>query len=151
MLSLLARMEFDLTREKWGLSQSFQDAVLAALEAYEKKLGSLNSHFTKRLSGITNKVIIDSKVATKVADRAFNLASAANLGVVALQKTLATPRLMTKQQSRLNQLAKKSVDELFITEGAYDWMRPALSDEDLEILDEIEKNKMKSQNKNINS
>jgi hypothetical protein len=99
----------------------------------------------KKLRGILSKVQIDSKIAEKFAERAFNLASAANLGIVALQKSLATPRIMTKEQVVKNTLAKEQIDELFTGGGSMDWLRPILSDEELEILDkaEEERNKIK--------
>jgi hypothetical protein len=81
-----------------------------------------------------------------MADRAFNMASTANLGVVALQKSLARPQLVTRQKLTENQLANKEVDKLFTTEGSFDWLRPLMSDEENEILDEAEKLKIKNMN-----
>lgn len=95
------------------------------------------------VEGQISKHQIAAKVATKTAERAFNLASSANIGVVALQKALATPRLVTREQSKLNQLAKNNVDKLFTTQGSFDWLAPLLGDEELEILEEIERNKVK--------
>ena len=81
---------------------------------------------------------IRSVIAEKMADRAFNMASSANLGVVALQKALVVPRLMTKPQAKQNELAKNDVDKIFSSDGKFDWLRPILSDEDLDILDKAE-------------
>jgi hypothetical protein len=78
-----------------------------------------------------------------MADRAFNMASTANLGVVALQKSLALPKIMTKQQAQQNQLAKEGVDKLFSGVGGFDWLRPLLSEEELDILDKAEQHKEK--------
>lgn len=107
-------------------------------------------NFTRELQNKTEgryqKTEISAKIAEKMAERAFNLASSANLGVVALQKALVIPRLLTKQQVKQNQLAKKQVDELFSSEGSFDWLRPILSDEDNEILDEIERKKQSKMN-----
>ena len=97
----------------------------------------------KKILGKLDRMYIRSVIAEKTADRAFNIASSANLGVVALQKALATPRLMTKAQSQRNGLAKKEVDALFSTGGTFDWLRPILSDEELEILDKVEEQKAK--------
>lgn len=98
----------------------------------------------KRLNGKIDKMYIDSKIAEKFAERAFNMASAANLGVVALQKTLAQPRIMTKHQGLRNELAKDEVDRLFTTEGSFDFLRPILSDEENALLDEMEQHKLKN-------
>jgi hypothetical protein len=90
-----------------------------------------------------DKYYTASKIAEKMADRAFNMASTANLGVIALQKALAVPRLMTKQQLTRNELAKQSVDKLFDNGGGYDWLRPILSDEELDVLDKAEEHNQK--------
>lgn len=97
-----------------------------------------------KVEGKLEKYYISAKIAEKFAERAFNLASAANLGVVALQKSLATPKIMTAQQSMQNQLAKKEVDKLFTTDGGFDFLRPILSDEENDILDSIEQQKLKA-------
>ena len=87
---------------------------------------------------------ISAKIAEKTADRAFNMASSANLGVIALQKSLATPRLLTKTQATRNGLAKKEVDELFSNNGPLDWLYPVASDEEREVLDKIREEKDKA-------
>lgn len=90
-----------------------------------------------------------AKLAEKFAERAFSLASTANLGVVALQKSLQVPRIMNKNQANRNQLAKKQVDELFESGGGFEWLRPVLSDEENELIDQAieysEKQQMKEQ------
>jgi len=92
----------------------------------------------RKLQGQIDKMYLRSVIAEKMADRAFNMASSANLGVVALQKALAVPRLLTKPQVKQNELAKEGVDKLFTSDGQFDWLRPILSDEDLDILDKAE-------------
>lgn len=103
----------------------------------------------EKTKGQVAKSHISAKIAEKTADRAFTLASSANLGVVALQKTLQTPRLVNKEQAQRNQLAKNDIDKLFSTEnGNLDWLKPILSDEDLEIVEKAEEyaRKMKETN-----
>ena len=97
-----------------------------------------------KIRGELKAIHISSKIAEKFAERSFNLASSANLGVMALQKSLATPRIMTSQQSVKNQLAKKEIDKMFTTDGGFDFLRPILSDEELDILDGIEEQKLKA-------
>ena len=84
---------------------------------------------------------IRAVIAEKTAEKAFSLASASSLGVMALQKSLAVPRPLTKTQLVQNELAKKQVDGLFSQEGSFDWIRPLLSEEENAILDDIEKKK----------
>jgi len=100
----------------------------------------------KSLNGKIDKMYLSSKIAEKFAERAFNMASSANLGVIALQKSLAQPRIMTKHQTVRNELAKNEVDKLFTTEGNFDFLRPILSDEENDLLDEMEKHNLKNGN-----
>ncbi len=91
-----------------------------------------------KIGGKLDKMYTRAVIAEKMAERAFNMASSSNLGVVALQKALALPRLMTKPQVKQNELAKNSVDKIFSSDGKFDWLRPILSEEDLDILDKAE-------------
>lgn len=78
------------------------------------------------------------KIAEKTADRAFSMASSANLGVVALQQALRVPRLMTKQQGLQNKTAKSAVNELFggeLDPAKFDWLYPALNEEERDVID----------------
>jgi hypothetical protein len=109
-----------------------------------------HTHFkffkNRKLDGKLDKYFISAKIAEKFAERAFNMASSANLGVIALQKSLAQPRIMTKHQTVRNELAKNEVDKLFTTEGSFDFLRPILSDEENDLLDEMEKHNLKNGN-----
>lgn len=95
----------------------------------------------KKTRGLLDKMYIRAVIAEKTAEKAFSLASASSLGVMALQKSLAVPRPLTKTQLVQNELAKKQVDGLFSQEGSFDWIRPLLSEEENAILDDIEKKK----------
>lgn len=98
---------------------------------------------TKSLEGRMAKVEINSKIAEKMADRAFNMASSANLGVIALQKALAVPRLLTKEQGQRNELAKKNIDALFSGEDALDFLKPIATEEELLAIEKIQEQKRK--------
>ena len=98
----------------------------------------------KELFGKMDKMYIRSVLAEKLADRAFNMASSANLGVIALQKSLQVPRILNKQQGLKNQLAKNDVDKLFSSSGTFDYLRPILSDEENDLLDDLEQQKFKA-------
>jgi hypothetical protein len=97
-----------------------------------------------KLIGQVEKFVLKAKVSEKLAERAFNTANSASLGVIALQKALQTPRLLTKHQSQRNQLAKNEIDTLFHEGGGFDFLRPVLSDQENDLLDEIEKHKLKN-------
>lgn len=88
--------------------------------------------------GRVEKAMHKAKLAEKMADRAFNMASSANVGISVLQKALAIPRLMTKKQAVQNEVAKNGVDKLFTSGGSFDYLRPILSDEENDLLDEAE-------------
>lgn len=92
-----------------------------------------------KVIGKLDKMYISCKLAEKMADRAFNMASTANLGVIALQKALAVPRIVTPRQATQNKLAKKEVESLFSQNGTFDYLRPILSDEELDLIDEAQK------------
>lgn len=96
-----------------------------------------------KIRGELQQTQIRAKIAEKTADNAFRMASAANLGVVALQGTLKMPRLMTKTQGTRNALANKEINKLFGSGDSMDFLRPLLTDADLDILDKIEEQKRK--------
>lgn len=101
---------------------------------------------SKRHRGILEKASRRAAVSEKMADRAFQIANAASLGVIALQKSLAIPRALTRPQGIANKLAKKEVDGIFSTQGGFDFMRPYLDDHDLEVIDRLEEEKAKAMN-----
>lgn len=93
-----------------------------------------------RAIGKAEQALIKAKIAELFAERAFNMASTANLGVIALQKTLHVPKIVDRQQTLKNKYAKAEVDKLFTTNGGFEFLKPILDDEELEMLEEIEKN-----------
>lgn len=103
-----------------------------------------NVEISKEIKGYLDKIHINCKIAEKMAERAFNMASSSTLGVVALQKSLQVPKLATKQQVQRNQLAKNEIDKLFTTVGTFDYLRPILSDEENDLLDKMEAEKLKN-------
>jgi len=98
-----------------------------------------------KLEGQLKQAQIRAAISEKFAERAFTMASTANLGVIALQKSLAVPKFITKAQSQRNQLAKNEIDKLFTTEGEFDYLRSILPQEEIEILDAMEREKIKKQ------
>lgn len=96
-----------------------------------------------KINGKLEQVYRKAAIAEKLAERSFNIASSATLGVIALQKTLAVPRIASKPMLQRNLLAKNEIDKLFTTEGSYDFLRSELSEEELEVLDKLEEQKLK--------
>ncbi len=154
IVSLLCRFDMAQERklrslEKWSVEyvRTTMAEEMRRVDRTILKCVALRKKLLNEVRGKADQVLIKSSIATKMADRAFNMASSANLGVVALQKALATPRLINRGQSKLNELAKNSVDELFVTQGEFDWLKPLLNDNDLDLLEEIEQKKLKDQMK----
>jgi hypothetical protein len=128
--------------------------LIFAVWRVSKKKQNLEVRFpviqnNQKLKGRIDKIHITAKVAEKFAERAFNMASASNLAVVALQRTLATPRILTKEQGVKNLLAKKEVDELFTNKGMMDWLKPTMSDEELDLLEKAEEHHAKFNGKGV--
>lgn len=98
---------------------------------------------SKKIEGKLEQAYLRAAIAEKIAERSFNMASSANLGVIALQKSLQVPRILNRQQGLKNQLAKNDVDKLFSNQGTFDYLRPILSDEENELLDSLEQDKFK--------
>lgn len=120
--------------DMWTTRFRVQDSLrISALE--NRPVAKVNY---AQIEGKMNQLIIQAKLAEKMADRAFNMASSANVGIVTLQKALAIPRLMTKKQAVQNEVAKNGVDKLFTSGGSFDYLRPILSDEENDLLDEAE-------------
>jgi hypothetical protein len=98
----------------------------------------------KELYGKLDSFQVKVKLAEKLADRAFSLASSANLGLVALSRTLAVrPVYASKKQMVKNELAQKQTEEAIfgvkkpeeVDYSQVDWMYAALDDEEREIVD----------------
>lgn len=100
-----------------------------------------------KINGKLEQVYRKASIAEKMGERAFNMASSANLGVIALQKSLVVPRLLTKKQGTQNALAKKGVDDLFSTSDSFDYLMPILSDEQIELIEKAQEFKRKEMEK----
>lgn len=119
-------------------THSFVRMELQMFASQQKK------HIEKKVKGEVDRALIEAKVAEKLAEKAFNMAGATNLGVLALQRTLQVPRLFTKDQAKNNLIAKKKIDDLFGSQdGLLDLLRPVMTDEEIEIADKalLEKEK----------
>jgi len=97
---------------------------------------------SKEIQGKLDKYYINAKIAEKMAERSFTMASTASLGVIALQKALATPRYLSKDALKRNELAKREVDKIFSNDGKLEYLRDFATDEEREVLDQIIEKKM---------
>lgn len=119
-----------------GVLRSYVESVTYAERDYKRKLKNMTN-------GFLGKYLIKTKLAEKTADRAFNMASSANLATVALAKALQAPRIMTKEQGQRNEIAKKQIDALFSGEDIMDFLKPIASEEELLAIETIQENKRK--------
>jgi hypothetical protein len=90
------------------------------------------------LMHLAHKTNRAAQLSEKMADRAFNIANSAQLGVATISKALASrPRLRTKENLAQNEYIKKKVDEMFpeTEDGQLEWLKAVLSDDELEALE----------------
>lgn len=120
-------------------SRKTEKKVELFLFHWERKLWK---RYKKALSGIAAQARIEGKVAEKIAYRAFNMASTANLGIIALQKTLPKVRIHTKQEKEQMEAVRAEIDKLFGADEPNDWLYPVLSEEERDVLEKaVEHNK----------
>lgn len=134
----LAKAEGDREFQAMVLKKKLWQEIENMATHWQEKVDRYGKKASDKLEGKANQVVFHAKLAEKMADRAFNMASSANVGIAILQKALATPRLMTKQQGLQNEVAKNGVDKLFSRGGSFDYLRPILSDEENDLLDQAE-------------
>jgi hypothetical protein len=114
------------------LNYRFRDYYESQIGIYKRPIGALQ--------GLISKLTIQSKIATKTADRAFNLASSANIGNAIIAKTLQSrPRTPTRENLLENDLVKKKIEDQFNNGGDFfDYLRPTLSNDEIEALETIQ-------------
>jgi len=119
------------------------------LLSHMKSLESFNQRLSNRLQGWQVKVEKDlqhlahktnraARLSEKMADRAFNIANSANLGVATIARGLASkPRIPTKANLAQNEFVKRKAEEMFpeTDDGQLEWLKAVLSDEELEVLE----------------
>lgn len=138
-------------RVHWNLQH--RSDVWGHVLAFKREYRERIKYELGKIEGRRTKMYISAKIAEKFAERAFTMASTANLGVIALQKTLQTPRFMHKEQSQRNQLAKNEIEELYNgtdSNGSHDYLSSVpefLTKDEQQIFDIIEEQRMKEANK----
>jgi hypothetical protein len=112
-------------------------------ELVDRKIYKYAKREIDKMVGLREAATRKAAIAEKTADRAFNMASSANLGVIALQKALAVPRLLTKEQGQRNELAKQNIDALFSGSDALDFLKPIATEDELLAIEKIQEDKRK--------
>lgn len=89
---------------------------------------------------------VSLKLAEKLADRAFSLASSANVGIVALSRSLQTrPKKYKKEEILADEAATKKVGDVF---GASmgEWLKPVMSAEEIDVFEAAQQHYAKHSN-----
>lgn len=92
------------------------------------------------LKGEITVALRKSAIAEKFAERAFSLASTANLSCMYIQKSLATrPAFVSHQKQLQNEIIQTEVQKAIggTTQdmAGFDWLYPCLSDEERDLID----------------
>lgn len=113
--------------------------LTACLLSMSEKYRVFYTRWRKMQSGMGTEALIKAKIAEKLADRAFSLASSANLATMHLQRILQTrPKIFKKEELILNEIAQDKVMETVggsPNYAGFDWLYPILSQEERDILD----------------
>lgn len=116
--------------------------LVSMLEAHALMIEKLKARKKNKENGLEAKAIVKASVATKTAERAFSLASSANIACMALQRTLSVrPTWVSKQQMLKNEVAQKEVEEVIGGKkmtgdmSDFEWLYPVLNDEERQIVD----------------
>ena len=124
--------------------------LIAAVYSLSKRKRVWTQRFTRtfdcsrEVRGKLDKALVQVKMAERFSERAFSLASSANLACMALQRTLQVRPYASKQQRLANEIAQKEVKEAIggpqsgdslPDYSGFDWLYPVLSDEERDIVD----------------
>lgn len=100
-------------------------------EQFLRRINGNTAHILGRLS----KIEIQDKIAVKMAERAFNMASSANVAISILSRSISSrvPYRTRKQQQYDTTLSQQAEEQ--IGADLNSWLRPVLTDEELRILE----------------
>ncbi len=100
---------------------------------------SVDEKILDKLQGQMVQLTIEAKVTKKLAENAFRMASASNVSVSILSKGMgARPKFLSKEQLLGETAAKKKLEDLFGNDEA-EFLKPLLSDDEIEIIDQARK------------
>jgi hypothetical protein len=122
------------------------------MNSVSEKIKAVENSIARQKSlarGLVDKAHLKSKVAESLAERAFGMASSSQVALLHLQKTLVTrPVYATKRQQLINEVAQGNVQEELagtVNEDFYDYLRPTMTDDEIEALDKALEDAAKSQ------
>lgn len=132
MMALRIRQQ-SKRNEAWSrYLRAIWDADKDIIEKQERRLQAI-------CLGRTAAVEIKASVSEKLAERAFSLASSANVALMGIQRALQTrPVQLSRRQQIGNEVGQKKVMEAVGGAGNYsgfDWIYPILSEEERNIVD----------------
>lgn len=123
------------------------DRCIVYMQDYLRKY---ETRIEKRITGVINKTTLKAKTAEVLADRSFNMASSANLAIMALQRTLTVrPTFVPKKKQLENEVAQKEVMTAIggtPDYSGFDWLRPILGPDELDIIDKAMEHAERFQN-----
>jgi phosphate uptake regulator len=128
--------------------KQLKDSYFSVIDSFTRKIQKIDEgnfkwrEATKNdLMHLAHKTNRAARLSEKMADRAFNIANSAQLGVATISKALSSrPRLRTKENLAQNEHIKKKIDEMFpeTEDGQLEWLKAVLSDEELNALEKAQ-------------
>lgn len=113
------------------------DAIEEQIEVLRRSVYSL--------SGKVDGLLISAKVSEKTADRAFTMASSANVANGIIQRAMySRPSQLTKSQEVKDQVARKKLEEL-LGKDEVEFLKPLLSEEELDLLEQAQETMRKAE------
>jgi hypothetical protein len=108
---------------------------------------SMDRRDLNRAIGLAQKAILQSRIAEKMAERAFTLSSSANVATSILSKSLGTrPKFISKEQLVKDEVVKEQLADLFGKDEA-EYLKPLLDDDEVELLEQARKQYEKAKSK----
>lgn len=94
-------------------------------------------HKSNQLEGLLLKTKVESLVAKKLSERAFTLGSQSQVTIAGIASLLQRrPQPLSKEELAKNEVIQQRIREAF-GEEQYEYIKPLMSDEELELLDEV--------------
>jgi hypothetical protein len=137
-LLLLNHIHREREKDLFLRQATLERYVKERLDVYASAQWQWREITKNNLMHLAHKTNRAARISEKMADRAFNIANSAQLGVATISKALASrPRLRTKENLAQNEYIKKKVDEMFpeTEDGQLEWLKAVLSDDELEALE----------------
>ena len=94
-------------------------------------------HKSNQLEGLLLKTKVEALLAKKLSERAFTMGSQSQVTIAGVASVLQRrPQPLSKEELAKNEVIQQRIREAF-GEEQYEYIKPLMSDEDLELLDEV--------------